>query len=178
MRQRMLNSAILFATLLPLAAGSLFADANADKAKEIQAALVDKLGGDSGKIQVAFFDGKAVLSGKVVEDWTQELAKEVALWVPGVTKVENQIEAEKERSVGSGKMIAETGDATLENEVKEALRKEIGSQYAGDVEIEVCDGVVSLRGKSPDAARHDLSVKAAGGIKKVTKVIDLLRHPA
>ena len=140
-----------------MAAGSLFADANADKAKAIQAALVEKLGGDADKIQVAFYDGKAVLSGRVTEDWTQELAKEVALYVPGVTKVENQVEAAKERSVGSGKMISETGDATLESEVKDALHKEIG-KYSSDVEIETCDGVVSLRGNLPDAARRDLAI--------------------
>ena len=174
MRNRTIPCAILFAALLPLAAGSLFADANTDKAKEIQAALVDKLGGDSGKIQVAFYDGKAILSGKVVEQWTQELAKEVALWVPGVTKVENQIESESERGVGSGKLIGETADAAVENALKEALRKEIG-QYSGDIEIEACDGVVSLRGKSPDASRHDLAIGTAGKTKDIKKVIDLLR---
>lgn len=174
MRQRTLPCLILFATLLPLAAASLFADANADKAKAIQAALVEKLGGDAGKIQVAFYDGKAVLSGRVTEDWTQELAKEVALYIPGVTTVENQVEAEKERSVGSGKMISETGDATLESEVKDALHKEIG-KYSSDIEVESCDGVLSLRGTMPDAARRDLALATVTKVKKVTKVIDLLR---
>ena len=174
MRQRTIPFMILFAALLPLAASTLFADANADKAKAIQAALVEKLGGDADKIQVAFYDGKAVLSGKVTEDWTQELAKEVALYVPGVTKVENQVEAAKERSVGTGKMVSETGDASLESGVKDALHKEIG-KYSSDVEIETCDGVVSLRGTLPDAARRDLAIATATKVSKVTKVIDLLR---
>lgn len=176
MRQRTILFAILLAALAPLATGTLFADANADAAKAIQAALVDKLGGDADKIQVAFYDGKAVLSGKVTEDWTQELAKEVALYVPGVKSVENQVEAAKERSVGTGKMIAETGDASLETEVKDALHKEIG-KYSSDVEIESCDGAVSLRGTLPDAARRDLAIATVTKVKKVTKVIDLLRIP-
>lgn len=173
MRQRTILFMILFAAFLPLATGSLFADANADSAKAIQSALVEKLGGDADKIQVAFYDGKAVLSGKVTEDWTQELAKEVALSVAGVTKVENQVEAVNERTVGSGKMAAETVDAGLESDIKNALTREVGT-YSGDVEIEVCDGMVSLRGKMPDAARHDLAVKTATKVKGVKKVIDLL----
>lgn len=177
MKTRAIHFLTLAAALVALTPGTLFADANADKVKEIQAALVDKLGGDAGQIQVAFYDGKAVLSGKVTEDWTQELAKEVALYVPGVTKVENQVEAVKERSVGTGKMLAETSDASLESEIKDAIHKEIG-QYSSDIEVETCDGVVSLRGKTPDAARRDLAIKAAGGIKKITRVIDLLRVPS
>lgn len=174
MRKQTILSLMLFAALLPLAAGTLLADANADKAKEIQAALVEKLGGDADKIQVAFFDGKAVLSGQVAEDWTQELAKEVALYVPGVGKVENQVEAVKERSIGMGKMAAETADAGLETDVKNSLHKEIGS-HSGAIEIESCSGVVSLRGNVPDQARHDLAVAAATKTGGVKKVIDLLR---
>ena len=173
MSKRKVPFMILLAALVTLATGSLFADANADTAKAIQSALVEKLGGDADKIQVAFYDGKAVLSGKVTEDWTQELAKEVALSVPTVTKVENQIEAAKERKVGTGKMAAEAVDAGLEADVKNALHAEVGT-YSGDVEIETCDGVVSLRGKLPDAARHDLAIATAAKVKGVKKVIDLL----
>lgn len=174
MRQRTIPLLILLAALLPLAAVTAFAATNAETEQAIKAALVDKLGAGAEPIRVAFFDGKAVLSGKVVEDWTQELAKEVALYVPGVTKVENQIEAEKERSVGSGKMIAETGDAELETNVKSALHNEIGD-HSSAVEVENCDGMVSLRGNLPDQARHDLAVATATKVKGVKKVIDLLR---
>jgi osmotically-inducible protein OsmY len=165
---------VLLAALLTLPTGAAFAATNAEMEKAIASALVEKLGDDAKTIRVAFFDGKAVLSGQVTEDWTQELAKEVALYVPGVTKVENQVEAAKERSVGTGKMIAETGDASLETEVKDALHLEIG-KYSSDVEIETCDGVVSLRGNVPDAARKDLAIATVTKVKKVTKVIDLLR---
>lgn len=174
MRERKVTLAILLGLATSLVAGSLFASSNADTEKAISTALVEKLGGDAGNIKVAFYDGKAVLSGRVTEDWTQELAKEVALYVPGVTKVENQVEAAKERKVGTGKMFSETGDASLETDVKNALHKEIGT-YSGDVEIEVCDGVISLRGTVPDASRKALALKTAGGVKGVTKVIDLLR---
>lgn len=174
MRQRSISRSILAAAVLALGAGSLFGATNADREKAIKLALVDKLGEDSGNIQVAFFDGKAVLSGQVAEDWTQELAKEVALYVPGVTEVENQVEAVKERQVGGGKIAAEAQDASLESSIKDALHNEIG-KYSGDIEVEVCDGFVSLRGRLPDIARQDLAVATAAKVKGVQKVIDLLR---
>jgi osmotically-inducible protein OsmY len=177
MRQTIVSRALLITLVAGFAAGALSASSGAEQEKAIQSALVEKLGGDAGNIKVAFYDGKVVLSGRVEEDWTQELAKEVALYVPGVTKVENQIEAVKERKVGSGKMIAESGDASLETDVKNALHREIGT-YSNAVEIEVCDGVVSLRGTVPDASRLGLAVKTATGVKGVKKVIDLLRAAA
>ena len=173
MRKRIAIAALLLAAVAPLAFSRALSASDDSPGKAIQAALVDKLGADAKTIQVAFYDGKAVLSGKVTDDATQELAKEVALSVPGVTKVENQVEAAKERSVGSGKMIAEQADMALESGVKDVLRREVG-KVAGDLEVEACDGIVSLRGAVPDQARHDLVMSAAKKVAKVTKVVDLL----
>lgn len=174
MRQRTTGLLILLTALLPFAASGALAATNAETEQAIQAALVEKLGSDAATIRVAFFDGKAVLSGQVTEDWVQELAKEVALYVPGVTKVENEIEAKKERKLGTGKVFDEGEDAGLETEVKNAVHREIGTHSSG-VEVEACEGVVSLRGTVPDQARHDYAMAAATKTKGVKKVIDLLR---
>lgn len=174
MSKRTLILTILVAAVLTVAAGAAFAATNEETEKAIAAALVDKLGDDAKTIKVAFFDGKAVLSGKVTEDATQELAKEVALYVAGVTKVENEVEAAKERKFGTGKVAAETEDSSLESEVKNALHKEIGTHSSG-VEIETCNGVVSIRGTVPDKARHELAVAAAKKVPGVKKVVDLIR---
>ena len=176
MRQRTMPLMILLAAVLALSAGAALASTNAEVEAAIKAALVDKLGSDAETIRVAFFDGKATLSGQVTEDWTQELAKEVALYVAGVNKVENQIEAKNERSVGSGKMHYETQDAALETDIKSALRAELGD-HASAVEVENCDGMVSLRGTLPDQARHDLAIATATKVSGVKKVVDLLRNP-
>ena len=128
MRKRTRSLAIFFSALLPLAAGALFAATNEETEKAIRTALVDKLGDDAKTIRVAYFDGKAVLSGKVAADSTQEIAKEVALFVPAVSRVENEIEsANRRREFGGGKMIDETKDTKLESDVKSALKSEIGS---------------------------------------------------
>lgn len=165
---------ILFAAVLAVGATAASAATNEETEKAIAAALVEKLGDDAKTIKVAFFDGKAVLSGKVTEDATQELAKEVALYVPGVNKVENEVEAAKERKFGSGKVAAETEDSALESEVKNALHKEIGTHSSG-IEIETCNGAVSIRGTVPDKARHELAVAAAKKVNGVKKVVDLIR---
>lgn len=175
MRQRVTICSVLLAALVAWTAGAAFAATNAETEQAIQSALVEKLGTDAKTIRVAFFDGKAVLSGQVTEDWVQELAKEVALYVPGVTKVENQVEAKKERKLGTGKVVDEGEDAALETEVKNAVHQEIGTHSTG-VEVEACDGVVSLRGTVPDQARHDLALAAATKVKGVKKVVDLLRN--
>ena len=175
MRQRTMFHLALLAALATLAAGAAFAATNAETEQAIKSALVDKLGSDATTIRVAFFDGKAVLSGQVTEDWVQELAKEVALYVPGVTKVENEIEAKKERKLGTGKVFDEGEDAGLETEVKNAVHQEIGTHSTG-IEVEVCEGMVSIRGTVPDQARHDLAVAAATKVKGVKKVVDLLRN--
>ncbi len=174
MRNRTIQLAIMFAVLLPLTAGAIFAATNAETEKAITTALVDKLGDDAKTIRVAFFDGKATLSGKVNEDSTGEIAKEVALYVPGVTKVENQIESVSNRGLGSGKVMDETKDSSVERDVKNALQQETGA-HASKIEVEACNGVVSIRGDVPDQSRHDLAVAAAKKVTGVTKLIDLLR---
>lgn len=164
---------LLLGVLAGLAATALVA-AETEMEGKIRSALVEKLGSDAQTIRVAFYDGKALLSGKVAELPTQELAKEVALWVPGVAKVENEIEAANERSIGKGKMLAESEDAALESAVKSALHDEVGT-HSSSIEVEVCMGVVSLRGTLPDKARHDLALAAAKKVAEVRKVVDLLR---
>ena len=171
MRKRVIGALALVA-LVPLALGAAVAAKSPDMEKVITKALVDKLGDDAKTIRVAFYDGKALLSGKVVEQSTQEIARQVALWVPGVTKVENEIET-TEKSFGAGKVLSESEDAALETSVKSALKNEIG-QHASTIEVEACKGVVSLRGKVPDAARVKLALDAAKKVKDVKKVVDLI----
>jgi osmotically-inducible protein OsmY len=174
MRQRTAFFALLLAALATLASGRALTAAELTMEQKIQSALVEKLGADAKTISVAFSDGKAVLSGKVAEDSTQEIAKEVALWVPGVTGVDSKIEAANERMVGGGKLIAEQKDLGTESGVKDVLRREVG-KLAGGLEVEACNGVVSVRGNVPDKASHEQVLGLASKVVDVKKVVDLLR---
>lgn len=165
---------LLVPALFAIAAAAHAQVDNAQMEQAISATLVEKLGTDASTIRVAYYDGKVVLSGQVVEDATRELAKEVALYVLGVNAAENEVEAKNERHVGAGKMLAEIKDAGLESDVKAKLRAEMG-RYAEMIEVEACNGVVSLRGNVPDKPRHDYAMAAAQQVKGVQQVIDLIR---
>lgn len=135
--------------------------------------IQSKLGDDAKAIKVALVKGKIVLTGEVAERSTQELCKEVALAVPGVTKVDNQVEAKKEKSVADGKIGDEMADDKLEGKVRSAVKGELGSHYK-KVTIEVVAGVALIRGTVPDEERHQLALKAMGGVAGVKKTVDVL----
>jgi osmotically-inducible protein OsmY len=142
--------------------------------QKLSAKLVEVFGDDAKTITITLVDGKAILTGKVNERSTQELAEQVALYFPEIKKVDNQLAATNDRGLGKGQMKDEAADAALESAAKGALAKEIG-EYAKDVSVEVAAGVVCLRGTVPDAARHKLATEAMSRVKDITKVVDLLR---
>jgi osmotically-inducible protein OsmY len=157
---------------------ALAASAGASDVREREAALeammVDKLGEDAREVHVTLAGTKAILTGVVKERGTQELAKEVALFFAGVTRVDNQLQALEAKGIGKGKIVNETEDAELESKVKMKLKEEVGRKHARELEIEAAGGFVSLRGTLPDQTRRELSLKAAGGVAGVKRVVDLI----
>jgi len=145
-----------------------------DVESKIAAKLVDAFGDDAKTIRITYVDRKAILTGKVVERSTQELAEQVALYFPEVADVDNQLKAEKDRSLIKGQLEDEGADAALESEAKATLAGEIGA-HAKDVNVEACDGVVALRGTVPDETRLKLALDSMKKMSRVSKVIDLLR---
>jgi osmotically-inducible protein OsmY len=145
------------------------------RAKEtaIEKVLVAKLGDDAAAIRVTLVRDKAILTGDVKQRAVEELSEEVALSVPGVEKVDSEVSSESTAKIGKGKLVQEADDAELEASVQKALKSEIG-KHTKTIEIEACDGWVSLRGTSPDTARHDISLATAAKVEGVKKVIDLL----
>lgn len=149
-------------------------------AADIRLELFGKLGFDALDIDVDVDGGRVRLRGDVEKRATQELAEEVARSVEGVEKVENRLSLQDgrpgdtpvTRAVGTAER--EVQDAALEVRVGQRLLGEIG-RYALDLEVEVTEGVVSLRGTLPDADRKRLALKTAEETPGVEKVIDLLR---
>lgn len=147
---------------------------------DVRLALLEKLGEDVLGVTVEAAGGRVTLIGAVGERSTQELAEEVAKSVPGVVRVDNRLFARKEApestTVGraAGTTEREVDDAVLEMRVGKNLLGEIG-RYALDLEVEVTDGVVSLRGTLPDPERKSLALKAARETSGVKQVIDLVK---
>lgn len=173
-------AALSFALLLPAtpapAAGTKSSELSVEvsealTAVNVRAKLLDKLGVDALRIKVAVSDGTATLTGEVAKSPSQGLAEQVALSVKGVKKVENKVTVkEAEGAVGASE--ASVKKVALEMKVKGVLLGAIGTN-AMKVEVEVVDGVVSLRGKlEPDTAKAAL--KKTRAIKGVKKVVNLL----
>jgi osmotically-inducible protein OsmY len=172
--KKFLVTMMSFALVLSFSAGAAAAPSVVDVESMVAAKLVDVFGNDGKTIRVTWVDGKAILTGKVVERSTQELAEQVALYFPEVKKVDNQLKAEKDRNIIDCQLKDESMDATLESEAKSALAGEIGS-HAKDIEVEAADGVIAIRGSVPDESRHKLALDSLKKNSKITKVIDLLR---
>jgi osmotically-inducible protein OsmY len=148
---------------------------------KLRTELLTKLGWDALHIDVDVHGPKVVLSGTVKKRSTQELAKEVALAVPGVVDVSDDVKVEQESpaatSVGRAADHAdqEVRDALLEMRVKGRLLEEIGAE-AMHVEVEASNGVVSLRGTVPTNDQRNIALRTARRTKGVSKVIDLIRE--
>jgi osmotically-inducible protein OsmY len=147
---------------------------------DVRLALLDKLGEDGLGVTVDAVGGRISLIGAVDKRTTQELAEEVAKSVPGVQSVDNRLAAREGQpeSTMAGKAVGraerEVGDAVLEMRVGKNLLGEIG-RYALDLEVEVTDGVVSLRGTLPDKERKSLALRAARETSGVQRVVDLVQ---
>lgn len=153
--------------------------AEAGIAADVRLALLDKLGWDALDVRVEVDREEAILLGEVDKRTTQELAEEVALSVQGIRRVDNRLRLKPQRAPESAVDRAastterEVSDAALEMRVGKNLLAEIG-RYALDLEVEVTDGVASVRGTVPDRERKSLALKAAEGTSGVKKVIDLV----
>lgn len=154
--------------------------ADAVLTEKVRAKLLSRLGTDALGIEVTAAGERVRLSGDVAERSTQELAEEVARSVRGVRGVDNRItlELRRDRPGAVGRVTAEAerelNDAALESRVKSKLLAELG-RWALEIEVEVADGVVSLRGWSPDGARKRLALVTARDVRGVERVIDLIR---
>lgn len=191
MKKPIRMSILLAASLLAACAGTVPAsrsaadtDENRDVAEaglaaDVRLALLDKLGWDALDVKVDVDGAQARLTGEVDKRTTQELAEEVALSVQGVERVDNRLrlkaqsapETRVDHAVSNTER--EVNDAALEMRVGKNLLAEIG-RYALDLEVEVTDGVASVRGRVPDRERKSLALKAAERTSGVKKVIDLV----
>jgi osmotically-inducible protein OsmY len=118
------------------------------------------LKGDDIKIQSK--DGVVTLSGSVLEESHKSLARETVAELPGVKKVDNQLQVKGEGS-------SENPDTWLGMKVKTTLlfhRNVNGLK----TEVSVKDAVVTLRGDATSNAQKDLTTEYAKDIEGVKDV--------
>src|SRR5450830_1427502 len=141
-------------------------------ATSVKAKLIDKLGADALRIKVSVSGETATLTGEVAKSPSQGLAEQVALSVEGIKKVDNKVTV-KEAAGPAAAGEASVKNVALEMKVKGILLTEIGTN-ALKIEVEVVDGVVSLRGKLDNPESSKAAITKTRSIKGVKKVVNLL----
>ena len=118
------------------------------------------LKGDDIKIQSK--DGVVTLTGSVSEESHKSLAQETVAELPGVKSVDNRLEVKGERP-------AENSDTWVHMKVKTALLYH-RSVSGFKTEIDVKDGIVTLRGEASSQAQKDLTSEYAKDVEGVKDV--------
>lgn len=151
------------AALLP--AGALAGPAEVDRRIENSAreSYVFTTYLKSDAIGVEAKDGIVTLTGSVAADSRKALAQETVAGLPGVKGVENNLEVTGAPTASS--------DAWLSDKLKITLlfRRSV---RAGKTEVEVKDGVVTLRGRAENQAQKELTTEYARDIEGVKEVIN------
>ncbi len=160
-----------------LQAASLQVDPATARAREstIERSLVERLGPDAASIRAVVAGSRVTLIGEVEQRVTAELSAEVTMSLDGVRGVSNRVHARRDLELLDGKLFLEGKDTELEIQVKRAIWREVGETTARALEIEACDGVVSLRGVAPDGIRRSQALASAAQVPGVRSVLDLVR---
>ncbi|MBU4260978.1 MAG: BON domain-containing protein [Proteobacteria bacterium] len=156
---------MVIAIALLVAGGPVFASATAtDEGIESAArnSYVFKTYLKDDAIQVVSRDGVVILTGTVAEEPHKSLAQETVANLPGVKSVENRLEIK-------GEPVAENLDAWISMKVKTSLLFH-RNLSTSKTDVQVKDGVVTLRGEAASPAQIDLTtqyVKDVEGVKGV-----------
>lgn len=123
-------------------------------------------------IKIESKNGHVTLSGTVLYESHLELAEETVGNLPGVQSVENKLEVKGERP-------AENSDAWIQMKVTTALLFHKNVSGTG-TEVDVKDGVVTLRGEADDKAQKQLTgeyAKDIVGVKDVKNEMTVAKAP-
>jgi osmotically-inducible protein OsmY len=121
------------------------------------------LQGEDIKIQAK--DGAVTLTGMVSDEYHKSLARETVAGLPGVTAVDNRLEIK-------GAAPTAHSDAWLREKVKVTLL--LHRSVSTMTEVDVKDGLVTLRGSAENQAQKDLTTDYAmdvEGVKGVSNVM-------
>ena len=118
------------------------------------------LQGDDIKIQSR--DGAVTLTGIVSENFHKSLAQETVADLPGVTSVDNRLEVK-------GAPPTANSDAWLRDKVKVALLFH-RSVSARTTEVEVKDGIATLRGEAFSQSQKELTTEYARDVEGIKDV--------
>jgi hyperosmotically inducible protein len=167
---------LIVAAAALLVAGPVLAEKTAgDVADDVQIAaqvktnLIASDAVSAGDINVEVEKGVVQLSGFVDSDAERDEAGRIAADIIGVKSVSNQLMIKgAERSMGTV-----MSDQVIETKVNAALMGE-KSTHAGDIDVEVRNGVVQLSGFVGSEAEKQRATEVAQGVSGVKSVVNSL----
>ena len=116
-------------------------------------------------IKTEFGDGAVTLTGRVNEPSHKYLAQETVACLPGVQRVDNRLEVKLEG--------AEQSDAWVQASVRGVLA--LHHKASGcKTEVNVRDGVVTLRGVATSQAQRELVTRFVEDVKGVLRVTNVM----
>jgi osmotically-inducible protein OsmY len=110
-------------------------------------------------------DGVVTLTGQVSELSHKYLAQETVASIQGVLKVDNQLIVKLEG--------AEESDSWIRAKVRSVLAFH-RNVNGGKTEVDIKDGVITLRGVATSEAQKDLTSEYAGDVKGVLRVTNVM----
>jgi hyperosmotically inducible protein len=113
-------------------------------------------------IKIKSRDGAVTLTGTVSEEYHKSLAQETVADLPGVRSVDNRLEV-------TGAPPTANSDAWLRDKVKATLLFH-SSVSAGITEVDVKDGIVTLRGNAASQTQKELTTEYARDVEGVKDV--------
>ena len=164
---RVLHSVTITAaamTLLAFSAPVVHAETNRDSRIESSArqSYVFKTYLQDDDIKIQSKDGAVTLTGVVSENFHKSLALETVTGLPGVKSVENKLEVKDTSPTANS-------DAWLRDKVKVALLFH-RSVSATKTEVEVNDGIVTLRGVAASQSQRELTTEYARDVEGIKSV--------
>jgi osmotically-inducible protein OsmY len=120
----------------------------------------------SDDIKILSKNGSVVLTGTVNESFQKSLAQETVAELPGVKSVDNRLETK-------GASPSANSDAWLRDKVKVTLSFH-HSVSAMATEVDVKDGIVTLRGTAASEAQKELTAEYAKDVEGVKNVINAM----
>jgi len=113
-------------------------------------------------IKIDSKDGAVTLTGSVASEYHKTLAQETLAGQTGVKSVENKLEIKGDSPVANS-------DEWIRNKVKVTLLFH-RSVSASKTEVDVKDGIVTLRGEAANQAQKDLTTEYANDVEGVKDV--------
>lgn len=165
MKKRSLKHMAFTAVATALLANAVLSRASdADQAVEssFKNSYVNKTYLKDDAVKVEAKDGVVTLTGTVSEESSKNLAQETAARLPGVNRVDNQLQTKAE-------VATENADAWTARKVKFALRFH-RNVSGGNTEVDVVEGVVTLKGEASSLAQKELTAEYAKDIEGVKDV--------